>query len=289
MTVRRVLLTAGSAIVVVVAVLAAFMLRTDAAPMTSDGHPSSASDGMRLVFSDEFDTATLDDEAWHTCFWWAPTTCAIETHDDAGLYTASNVSVADGVLTLRARREQATGWNGTSYDYTSGMVSTGGSSYSTPRKKPGFTFTYGYAEARMQVPAGRGLVPAFWLPMADHAWPPEIDVMEMLGSDPGRTTMHYHYRRSNGTHADVGKGWNGPDFSAGWHTFGVDWEPGSIVWYVDGVERASFTDPCVTDQPAYLVLNLGVGGTWAGSPDESTALPADLAVDYVRVYQHPPA
>jgi beta-glucanase (GH16 family) len=97
--------------------------------------------------------------------------------------------------------------------------------------------------------------------------------------------MHYHYRRTNGTSATVGDGWAGPDFSADWHTFGVDWEPGSLTWYVDGVERARFTDAAVTDKAAYLVLNLAVGGSWAGSPDGSTALPAKLQVDYVRVYQ----
>jgi beta-glucanase (GH16 family) len=241
-----------------------------------------------MLFDDEFDGTGLDSGNWHTCFWWAPSTCTIETHDELGLYRSRNVSVADGVLTLRADREKAAGWNGETYDYTSGMVSSGGSPYSSPPEAPGFTFTYGYVESRLQVPAGAGLVSAFWLAMADHSWPPEVDIMEMLGSDTSRTTMHYHYRRANGTHATVGDGWRGPDFSAGWHTFGVDWEPGSLVWYVDGVKRAQFSGAAVADRPAYLVLNLAVGGTWGGPPDASTPLPAELRVDYVRVYQHRP-
>jgi beta-glucanase (GH16 family) len=240
---------------------------------------------MHVAFDDEFDGNHLDADTWHTCFWWAPSTCTIETHGELGLYTSRNVSIGDGVLTLRARREEAVGWNGKTYDYTTGLVSTGGSSYSSPVKDPGFTFTYGYVESRIKVPAGRGLCPAFWLAPADHTWPPEIDIMEMLGNEPTRTTMHFHYQRANGTHATVGDGWSGPDFSGDWHTFGVDWEPGSLVWYVDGVERARFADATVTDQAAYLVLNLAVGGSWAGSPENSTVLPADLLVDYVRVYQ----
>ncbi len=249
--------------------------------------PSAPADGLRLIFADEFDGPRLDGSTWHTCFWWAPTTCTIETHDELGLYTSDNVEVANGVLRLQARRERATGWNGRTFEYTSGAVSTGGSTYSEPPKEPSFVFRYGYVEARMKVPTGRGLVSAFWLPTADHSWPPEIDVMEILGSDTSRTTMHYHYLRANGTHVNEGDGWRGPDFSADWHVYGVDWRPGSLVWYVDGVERARFTGPAVTDKPAYLLFNLAVGGTWPGSPNAKTPFPTELHVDWVRVHQRP--
>lgn len=269
------------------AIVGALMLRSDPAPATAERvvHPT---DGMSVVFAEEFDGDELDTDTWHTCFWWAPTTCTIETQKSLGLYTEDNVSIANGVLKLQARKERAVGWNGKTYDYTSGAVSTGGSDYSTPRKQPGFTFRYGYVEARIKVPPGRGLTPAFWMPMADRSWPPEIDIMEILGSDPTRTTMHYHYQRANGTHANVGDGWRGPDFSADWHTFGVDWQPGSLIWYVDGVERARYTDVTVTDKRAYLLLNLAVGGTWSGAPDASTAFPSEFLVDWVRVYQRAP-
>ena len=85
------------------------------------------------------------------------------------------------MLTLRARPERAIGWNGQTYGYTSGLVSTGGSDYSDPAREPGFVFTYGYAEARIQVPAGHGLVPAFWLAPTDHSWPPEALAWRVLG------------------------------------------------------------------------------------------------------------
>jgi beta-glucanase (GH16 family) len=284
----RVLPALVGAVLAGTVITGAALLRPGPAPTVAEG-PAPVTAGRSVVFAEEFDGRSLDSDTWHTCFWWAPTTCTIETQKSLGLYTPDNLTVGDGVLTMQARREQAEGWNGKSFEYTSGAVSTGGSEYSRPVKKPGFTFRYGYVEARIRVPAGQGLVPAFWLATADHSWPPEIDIMEVLGSEPTRTTMHYHYRRANGTHANVGDGWRGPDFSAGWHTFGVDWQPGSLVWYVDGVERARHVDASVTDKHVYLVLNLAVGGTWSGPPDTSTRLPADLLVDWVRVYQRPPA
>jgi beta-glucanase (GH16 family) len=259
---------------------------TPAALRTSTvGTAGPPSVGWDLVFGEEFDEGRLDAGTWHTCHWWAPTTCTIETHGELGLYRPENVSVADGVLRLQARREPAVGWNGKDYGYTTGMVSTGGSAYSAPVQKPGFVFRYGYAEARVRIPAGQGLVPAFWLAPDDHSWPPEIDAMEIVGDSPNLATMHFHYNRPNGTRTRVGNEWAGPDFSAGWHTFAVDWRPGSLTWFIDGVERSRFADPRVTDKPAYLLLTLAVGGQWPGPPDTRTAFPADYLVDYVRVYQ----
>jgi hypothetical protein len=111
--------------------------------------------------------------------------------------------------------------------------------------------------------------------------------MEILGDKPNVTEMHYHYLDGSGTHQGPGKAWTGPDFSAGWHTFGVDWQPNAIVWYVDGVERWRFTDAsAITSKAQYLLLNLAVGGNWPGSPNASTPFPSDYLVDYVRVWDH---
>jgi len=244
--------------------------------------PVGSSGGANLVFSDEFDGTALNAGRWHTCSWWATTTCSIETNHELELYTRNNVSVAGGVLKLQARRETAVAWNGTTYGYTSGMISSGGRSGEIA---PGFTFRYGYMEARVKVPAGQGLWPAFWTLPADYSWPPEIDVMEILGHEPNVTEMHYHYNDAGGTHRGPGARWAGPDFSAGWHTFGVDWQPGAMVWYVDGIERWRFTDAfAITATPQYLVLNLAVGGDWPGSPNASTPFPSDYLVDHVRVW-----
>ena len=256
------------------------------APLTAAVFPAGADpagSGWNLAFADEFGGTTLDGQKWHTCHWWASTTCSIETNNELELYTRNNVSVADGALKLQARRENAVAWNGRTYSYTSGMVSTGGK---VDEIDPGFVFTYGYVEARVKVPKGQGLWPALWLLPANHEWPPEIDVMEILGDEPTVTHMHYHYLRPDGSHADVGSSWAGPDFSADWHTFAVDWSPEALVWYVDGVERARFTDAAnITSEPSYVLLNLAVGGTWPGAPDASTPFPSDYLVDYVRVWQ----
>ncbi len=254
------------------------------APASAAVLPVGSSGGANLIFADEFSGTALNTSTWRTCFWWASSTCSIETNNELELYTPSNVSVTNGALALQARRESAVGWNGKSYAYTSGMVMTGGQSGGAA---PGFTYRYGYAEARVKVPAGQGLWPAFWALPASYGWPPEIDAMEILGSDPSTVNMTYHYLNGSGTHMSPGQAWTGPDFSQGWHTFGVDWQPDAMVWYVDGVERGRFTDAAaITSEPAYLLLNLAVGGTWPGSPNASTAFPSDYLVDYVRVWDH---
>ncbi|MEA2973857.1 MAG: hypothetical protein QOG82_2315 [Actinomycetota bacterium] len=244
--------------------------------------PVGSSGGANLVFSDEFDGTALNSGKWHTCSWWSSTTCSIETNNELELYTKNNVSVASGMLKLQARKENAVAWNGKTYNYTSGMISSGGRSGSIPA---GFTYKYGYAEARVKVPAGQGLWPAFWTLPSDYSWPPEIDIMEILGNKPNQQEMHYHYLNSAGVHQGPGQAWVGPDFSADWHTFGVDWQPNAMIWYVDGVERWRFTDAsAITAKPQYLLLNLAVGGNWPGSPNAATPFPSDYLVDYVRVW-----
>ena len=80
--------------------------------------------------------------------------------------------------------------------------------------------------------------------------------------------------------------YTGPDFTTGWHAFAVDWRPGAVVWYVDGVERKRYTDAGhIPAQPMYLLLNLAVGGGELGPPDASTPFPSHFAVDYVRVWK----
>jgi beta-glucanase (GH16 family) len=251
-------------------------------PAAAAAGPLGSTGGANLLFSDEFNTQTLDSTKWQTCAWWSSTTCSIETNNELELYTKNNVSVGNGALKLEARHENAVGWNGKTYNYTSGMISTGGRSGQTA---PGFTFTYGYMEARVKVPKGQGLWPAFWTLPADYSWPPEIDAMEILGQAPNVQHMTYHYTDASGSSAGPGASWTGPDFSAGWHTFGVDWEPNALTWYVDGVARWTFTDTAaITNKPSYLIFDLAVGGDWPGSPNAATSFPSSFAVDYVRVW-----
>ncbi|HSD84406.1 MAG TPA: glycoside hydrolase family 16 protein [Anaerolineae bacterium] len=238
----------------------------------------------QLIFQDEFEGAVLDTRQWVTCYWWDKQGCTIRTNRELEWYQPENVSVRDGVLRLRAQPGEVDATDGKTYHYTSGMISSGRQTdeTSTPTK---FSFTYGYAEIRARVPKGQGLWPAFWLLPDDHTSKPEIDVMEILGDQPHTVELRFHYRGPDDETVNVGESWSGPDFSAGWHTFAIDWQPDALVWYIDGVERQRYTDrSAVPAQPMYLILNLAVGGNWPGSPDASTPFPSDYLVDYVRVW-----
>jgi beta-glucanase (GH16 family) len=247
---------------------------------TASGQPTPVGQTgqWKMIFNDDFNSSSLDTSKWRTCFWWADTTCSIETNHELELYNSADVLVQNGSLRLRAQRRDMVAWNGVTYHYTSGMVMTGGRSGKT---SPEFTFTYGYAEALIKVPSGKGLWPAFWMLPVSYNSRPEIDIMEILGDTPSQYHMNYHFPGG-----DAGSTWNGPNFSAGWHVIGLDWEPTALVWYVDGVERWRYTVQAnISNQPEYLLLNLAVGGDWPGVPDGNTAFPSYFDVDYVRVWQ----
>ena len=244
---------------------------------TSVPSPLGQTGQWRLVFADEFDGTALDGTKWTTCWSYG---CAT-THPNLW-YSASNVDVSDGIVRLRADNHSQY-QHGRTIPYTSGMISTGaGGGRSSPR----FTAQYGYFEARVRVPAGRGLWPAFWM-LSPEQKPPEIDIMEVLSKEPTRVHLHYHYIDEAGVLQDIGTAWDDGDFSAGWHTFGVDWQPDAIIWYVDGVERNRFEGKHVAAEPLFLILNLQVGGkdSWSGPADETTVFPAYYDIDYVRVWQ----
>jgi beta-glucanase (GH16 family) len=250
---------------------------------TTVGNPVGQTGNWTLIFHDEFDSSTLDTTKWTTCYF--NFTVGNGCDHDQGeleLYQPNKVSVNNGILTLQADKQTITAANGKTYNYTSGMISTGPATSGAP---PRFTFTYGYMEMRAQVPAGQGLWPAFWTLPEDMSWPPEIDVMEILGNTPNVINMHYHYPTSNGGGGDTGATWTGPDFSAGWHTYAVDWEPGSLTWYVDGVMRRQYTNANVASKPMYLLANLAIGGNWPGAPNASTPFPSSFQIDYIRVWQ----
>jgi len=251
-------------------------------PPNPDPMPVGQTGEWNMVFDDEFNGSSLDTSKWRTCFWWADETCTIESNNEMQLYNPEDVMVGNGVLRLRAQKRDMVAWNGVTYHYTSGMVMTGGRGGSNPIP-PGFSFLYGFAEALVRVPAGQGLWPAFWTLSADYSWPPEIDIMEILGDEPSIYHMHYHF-----VGGDDGSTWTGPDFSAGWHVLGVDWSPDAIVWYVDGAEHWRYDIPAnITNEVSYLLLDLAVGGNWPGPPDNNTPFPSYYDIDYVRVWQRP--
>ena len=243
-------------------------------PLPPDPTPiAPLSDRWKLIFRDEFDVGLLDDARWATCFAYSANTCP--HGNELQLYNPDDVYVANGALRMRAQKRDMP--RGRLFRYTSGMAATGGQ----PGGLPGFTFTYGFAEARVKMPQGQGLWPAFWLrPWPPGADPAEIDVFEVLGHDTNRA--HFHVHHWGGA---PGATYDGPDFSADWHTFAVDWQPDKIVWYVDGVERWRYSGPGIPDMAMYVLLNLAVGGDWPGPPDSSTVFPSHFDVDYVRVWQ----
>ncbi len=237
------------------------------------------------VFVDEFDGDELDRSQWTTCYWWDKNGCTNGTTGEMNWYQDGNVSVADGTLRLEARREEISASDGKRYDYTSGIVTTGRSTWKTDGPSR-FSFRYGRVEVRAKVPAGQGLWPAIWLLPSDHGITPEIDVMEILGHRPDRIEMHYHYTPRLGGAQNEGQNWKGPDFSADWHRFAVEWRPDAIIWYVDDEERWRFNKrSLISDEPMYLLLNLAVGGDWPGPPDQDTAFPSVFEIDYVRIWQ----
>ena len=158
---------------------------------------------------------------------------------------------------------------------------------------------YGRIEARMKLPIGAGLWPAFWMlgaPTAPNNWPNdgEIDVMENIGSEPSTVHGSMHGPGYSGANA-LGSTYTlprGERFADSFHTFAIDWTPSSVKYMVDDHVYETLTpnstrgNAWVFRHPFSLVLNLAVGGTWPGSPSVRTQLPATLLVDYVAVYKN---
>ncbi len=250
--------------------------------------PVGQTGAWQLIFSDDFNGTALNTQKWQTCYWWDKGGCTIITNNELEWYQPDNISLKNGVLHLQAQQQPIEASNGNRYEYTSGMITSGRATSNTSRPAK-FTFTYGYAEIRAKVPKGKGLWPAFWLLPASQDSLPEIDVMEIIGDEPHVVNLRFHYRATS-DEGDVGGSWTGPDFTADWHTFAIEWRPDALIWYVDGVERWRYADKAhIPAVPMYLLANLAVGGDWPGSPNATTSFPSDYQIDYIRVWQTEPA
>jgi beta-glucanase (GH16 family) len=158
---------------------------------------------------------------------------------------------------------------------------------------------FGYIEARMKMPRGRGMWPAFWLNPQDQVWPPEIDIVEIVdnGRDTTKNSFHFvHGGARKGVPArfsllDKAQSYRpGVDYAEGFHSFAVLWEPGRVRHYLDEtlvVDRAfEWVHRDGSDAgPAHLLVNLAVGGQWPGPPQRPADFPARLEIDYIRVWQ----
>jgi beta-glucanase (GH16 family) len=192
-----------------------------------------------------------------------------------------NIKVENGFLKITARREQYMG-----EAFTSARILTKGK----------FETKYGRLEARIKLPRGKGLWPAFWMlgSNSDTAiWPQcgEIDIMEYLGSSPTKIFGTVHGPGYSGGNA-ITKTYALPNsrFDTDFHIFGVEWDENYINFYVDDVLYNQITPSEVTgnwvfNNPFYIILNMAVGGNYPGAPNSETPFPQEMLVDYVRVYQ----
>jgi beta-glucanase (GH16 family) len=195
---------------------------------------------------------------------------------------ATNASTdGKGFLVITARKEAFQG-----RQYTSARITTEGLK----------TFKYGRIEARMKLPSGRGLWPAFWLLGANRptvGWPQsgEIDIMEYRGQAPGTVIGSLHgpgYSGGNALTKDFSP--TATRFDNSFHVFSIEWNPLQIDYFVDGaryqtIQRFDAPGEWVFDKPFYIILNVAVGGNFVGSPDAITSFPQTMMVDWVRVYE----
>jgi beta-glucanase (GH16 family) len=249
---------------------------------------SPPSNPWKLVWSDEFDSPNgsspnpkhwkieLGGKSWGNQ--------ELETYTNR----AKNVSIQDGMLAIHALKENFTGIDGVAREYTSGRIKTQGR----------FSTTYGKIEARIKIPCGQGLWPAFWM-LGDKAeWPQggEIDIMENIGREPAMVHGTVHgpgYSGNKGISAPYSLP-GGGRFADDFHIFAVEWQPNEIKFLVDGISYATVTPAnlpagahWVYDHPFFIILNVAVGGSWPGNPDATTTFPQTMLVDYVRVYEKP--
>jgi len=256
----------------------------------ADAQKSKVSEEYTLVWSDEFngnDGSPPDPSKW--------------TYDLGGsgwgnheleYYTnrAENARIEDGKLVITARHETYVAPDGAKFNYTSARLKTQGL----------FSQAYGRFEARIKLPGGQGIWPAFWMLGQNFetvGWPKcgEIDIMENVGKEPGISHSSLHGPSSTNATSDMTATITlpaGQKLSDDFHVYAVEWEPGAMRFYLDANLYATFTSTqwpaggtWVFDHRFFLILNLAVGGDWPGSPDATTVFPQTMQVDYVHVYK----
>lgn len=240
--------------------------------------------GWRLVWSDEFNQP--DFTAPDARKWGYDTGGNGWGNQEAEYYTdrTNNARIEAGKLVIEARQEEYRGKN-----ITSARLLTKGKQ----------SWTYGRFEARMKIPRGQGIWPAFWMlgnKIDTGGWPAcgEIDIMENIGKEPDTVHGTVHgpgYSGSGGIGHPVSLP-AGQTVADDFHVFAAECETNRITWMMDGKvyftltpERLPAKARWVFNEPKFLILNLAVGGGWPGYPDQTTQFPQRLVVDYVRVYQ----
>jgi len=257
-----------------------------------DGGKIPEPEGWRLVWNDEFDAPSIDAEKWNF---------EIGTgrngwgNNELQYYTDRpvNAFIEDGKLIIQALKESYEG-----SEYTSSRMNTRGKG----------DWKYGRFDIRAKMPFGRGIWPAIWMMPTESVYggwaaSGEIDIMEYLGHETNKVhgTLHYGGGWPHNVHTGSPFTLPSGSFAADFYTFTLEWEPGEMRWYVDGVQFAgqtsdtwyttnplgdlSETGDAPFDQNFHLILNVAVGGNWPGSPDALTTFPQRMEVDYVRVFE----
>lgn len=256
--------------------------------------PAPTSDPWSLVWNDEFDDNVIDPAKWTYDLGdgttvgnpgWGNNELEYYTND------GKNVKEEDGKLIITARKEAVGG-----KPYTSTRIKTNGL----------YSKMYGKFEIRAKAPTGKGLWPAIWMLPEDYTYgnwaaSGELDIMEGWGSRPNVVAGTIHYGSQWPDNVYSGKEYVLPGNSTieDYHTYSIEWEPGEIRWYVDGVLYSTKNDwyskssgqPAMNAYPApfnqrfHLLMNLAVGGNFDGNPTEDTVFPSSMEIDYVRIYE----
>src|SRR5437867_3963935 len=273
---------AGALLIVLLAVGALL----PASPIASAGNPAV----WNLVWRDEFDGPS--DSAVDSSKWYFDVGGKGWGNNELETYTSrtANAHLEGGLLVIKALKETFTGPDKVIRNYTSARLLT----------KNKFSQAYGRFEARIKIPYGQGIWPAFWM-LGDNIdtahWPNcgEIDIMENIGKEPSIVHGTFHgpgYSGGGGVSASYALP-HGQKFSDDFHTFALEWEPDVMRFYVDRILYKTRTPAdlpagttWVFDHPFFIILNVAVGGGWPGNPDATTVFPQQMLVDYVRVYQH---
>ena len=240
------------------------------------------------TFNDDFNKLDLGNGAWKPAIRWAPngltdpTLSSWSVNPGWGPTSAADAnpfSTAGGLLSIAVKP--------TPGDVKPSDVGNAPFLSGELTSDQSFSQTYGYFEMRAKMPGTPGTEGAFWLLPQDGSWPPELDVVEMLGSQPG-TAINTVHSQANGS-PSANPHWSSiGDASKVFHTYGVDWQADKITWYVDGKQTAQEATPADMHKPMYMLIDTmsGSAGSWVGAPAAGSS--DAMQVDYVRAWSSKP-
>lgn len=238
---------------------------------------TSFAQNRQLVWEENFDKKELNSDVWNfelgdgcpdICGW---------GNDEKQLYTKSNHTISNGILTIEIRKEND--------KYSSTRITTA-------KKKE---FQYGRIEAKAKIPVGKGIWPAFWMlgsNIKQVGWPKcgEIDILEYVGREPHIAYTSLHTQDSHGNTINTKKT-TISDIEEGFHVYAIEWTKDKIVFLIDDKEVYTFAPDVKNEntwpynQPFYIIINAAVGGNFGGHEIDNTIFPQKFEIDYIKVYQ----